>query len=427
MIKQQGDKIVNLAADITEHGLSAAERFMVVVPENRKFPYISIDGNRRLVALKLLHEPLLAEGTMSGKTLTRLKKLADDFAEDPIDEVELAVFDSREHGALWVARRHSVNMNGVGQDGWEAIDKQRFDAWRGFESREWQILEFVRKHGTLTPADIDNLNRVPITTLRRLVADGYIRTQLGLEYREGRLLTTAPNAEVIKPLQRMVVDLLHKHVDVTMLALSQDRKKYFDSLEEAAPFVEQASPLRVQPHHLGEKEKPLPPPVLDSDEDTAPAIQPIRKQPVRERRSVIPVDALLPSVPEYAMGMYQELQRADANTYPQACAALLRFLLEASFCHYLNQVPEADKRPATKKTASIPGKLQAVITHATAVGLLSVEQSETLSADIKKANFFASNVRTIPDCTPWPDMTPTGPILRKYWNSIQPLFQAIWL
>jgi hypothetical protein len=55
MVENQGDKIVNLAEDINKLGISDAERFMVMIPTDKKLPYISLDGNRRLVALKLLH------------------------------------------------------------------------------------------------------------------------------------------------------------------------------------------------------------------------------------------------------------------------------------------------------------------------------------------------------------------------------------
>jgi len=420
MVKQQGDKILNLAADIAEHGISAAERFMAMVPEDRKFPYISLDGNRRLVALKLLHEPMLADGSLSAKAMLRLKKLADLFADDPIDEVELAVFDTREHGALWVARRHSVNMNGVGQDSWDALDKQRFDAWRGVASREWNILEFVRRHGTLAEADAQNLNKVPISTLRRLVADRYIRTQLGLEYNDGDVISSVPDANIIPPLQRMVVDLLHKRTDVTKLALSEDRKNYFDSLEETTPFRETATVVTpISPSESGEA---IDAPVA---EQKPIVIRPARKLTIRERRSVIPIDEPLGQAPASVQLMYRELQRADADTYPQSCAALLGVLSETSLSHYLSRTQETTV-PVAEELPASTAKLQLVAAHAAAVGLLSQEQHEAIVTASENGNLFATNTSTVPSCMLWPSDAPTGAILRRYWITIAPLIQAIW-
>ncbi|UOQ99869.1 hypothetical protein MUN81_10300 [Hymenobacter sp. 5317J-9] len=420
MVQQQGEKIVNLATDIAEHGLSAAERFMAMASENKhsRFKYISLDGNRRLVALKLLHEPLLADGVMSGRLLTRLKRLGDVFEEDPIDEVEIALFENREHGALWVARRHSAYMNGVGQDSWEALDKQRFDAWRGYESREWQILETVRQHGSLSPEDLQNLPKIPITTLKRLIADRYIKTQLGLDYQEGRVLTTIADVDIIRPLQRMVLDLLHKRVDVTHLALSEDRKVYFDSLEETASFRERPQTPSPAEDDASEPDEAAPP-------AEKPKPRPVR---VRPRKSVILPSGQLGTAPEPVQAIYRELQRADADACPLACAMLFNTLVEASLEHYLSQFPEAQPKPSRKaKVPVLLAKLLATTQHLAATARLSAEQSEELTKILEKDNPLAANAGLLYTTEQgWP-VSPTGANLRSNWNVLQPLIEAIWL
>jgi len=424
MVKQQGEKIVNLAADIAEHGISAAERFMAVVPENSRFAYISLDGNRRLVALKLLHEPLLADGLMPARLLTRLKRLADTFSEDPIDEIEIALFENREHGALWVARRHSSNMNGVGQDSWESLDKQRFDAWRGYESREWQILETVRQHGTLSQEDIDNLPRIPITTLKRLTADRYIKTQLGLDYQDGRVRSTIPDADIIRPLQRMVLDLLHKRIDVTHLALTEDRKVYFESLEETIPFRE-APPVAIASPTTNEGIEPSSPVTKLA---TAPPAEKRKPRPVRikEHRAVILPSGQLGTAPEPIQALYRELQHVDADSYPRACAMLLETLLTTSLDNYL--APLANVLPASVETTpTLLAKLLTTVKYLVYAGQLSPEQGEVIELDAKKDNFLAANPAILyTNVQEWPE-SPTGANLRSNWITIQPLIQAIWL
>jgi hypothetical protein len=423
MVKQQGEKIVNLAADIAEHGISAAERFMALEQENSRFRYISLDGNRRLVALKLLHEPLLADGIMSGRLLTRLKRLANTFSDDPIDEIEIAVFENREHGALWVARRHSSNMNGVGQDSWESLDKQRFDAWRGYESREWQILETVRHHGTLSPEDIDNLPKIPITTLKRLTADRYVRTQLGLDYHEGRVRSTIPDADIIRPLQRMVLDLLHKRVDVTHLALTEDRKIYFDSLEETLPFRE-VPPTALAPASAGSA------PASVSEPAATPPAEKRKPRParVKEHTAVILPSGQLGTAPEPIQAIYRELQRVDANSCPRAGAMLLETLVTASLDHYF--APLTGVVPASENTISAPTLLAKVLIttkYLVHVGKLSPEQGETIEQEAKKDNFLTATPAILyTNVQEWPE-SPTGANLRSNWITIEPLIQAIWL
>jgi len=424
MIKQQGEKIVNLAADITEHGLSAAERFMAIKPEEvGESPYIALDGNRRLVALNLLHDPALASGVMRGRLYTRLCRLADTFAEAPIEEVEIALFESREQAALWVARRHSANMNGVGQDGWEALDKQRFDAWRGYESREWQILETVRLRGTLSQQDITDLPKLPITTLKRLIADRYIKTQLGLEYHNGRVRSTIPGADIIPPLQRMVLDLLHKRVDVTHLPVSEDRRIYFDSLEETAVFRGVPLPAPTA-EELALEEEPAAAPVAAV---TIPA--PAEKRKPRLVRVKAPKTVILPSgqlgtAPAPVQALYYELQRVDADACPLAGALLLSTLLTVSLDHYLGS--QAVQTALVPPSSAPITKLLAVVRHVMDAKLLSAEQGEPLLNNLEIANLLAANpplqYTTVQE---WPESL-TGPNLRSSWAAAQPLLQVIW-
>ncbi len=421
MVEHQGEKIVHLAADITEHGLSEAERFMAMVPDNGRFPYISLDGNRRLVALKLLHEPLLAEGVLGPKWLTRLKKLSEEFANDPIDEVELAVFDNREQGALWVARRHSANMNGVGQDAWESIEKHRFDAWRGVESREWQVLQFVQEHGNLSPEDIKRLPKLPISTLLRLIGDSYVKEQLGLEYRNNRVVTTLPNEEIIKPLRRIVLDLLDKKVDVKVLDGKLERKHYIDNLDPADKPDPTAVPTHF--HRLGQKQR-----FVEASEagpqspgtGTINRQRPVRKS-VRMRSTIAPNACQLTIEPARPREIFQELQRLDASTYPHTGTMMLRHFLDLSLDHYLAQQSLNDPDVVT-----IAQNLYAATNNLAAKGLLSEPVAVCTYEFIQADTAFLTPVSQLPDPIQ-PQTTTSQPAdLRVLWDNLQSVLYIVW-
>jgi hypothetical protein len=421
MVEQQGEKIVHLAADIAEHGLSEAERFMAMVPDNRRFPYISLDGNRRLVALKLLHEPLLAEGVLAARWLTRLKKLSEEFANDPIDEVELAVFDSREHGALWVARRHSANLNGVGQDAWESIERHRFDAWRGVESREWQVLQFVQEHGNLSPEDQKRLHKLPISTLLRLLSDTYVKQQLGLEYRNNRVVTTLPNEEIIKPLRRILLDLLDKKVDVTMLDGKEDRKRYIDSLDTSDRPSPKAIPTHF--HRLGQKQR-----FIDATEVAALAVttkpttlRTAARKIGQERITIIPSTCHLIIGPPRIREVYQELQVLDANTHPTAGAMLLRLFVEASLDHCLAQL--AISIPADTALAE---KLQATAKAFSATGALKEPAYVYMYENLQADKVLLPTVSQLNTSIYSQAAAPLAADLRRHWDNLQAILHLIW-
>jgi hypothetical protein len=57
MMKSQKRKLLNLADDLVNHGLNPSE-FPIVAPhEKEKDNFNILEGNRRIVALKLLHNP----------------------------------------------------------------------------------------------------------------------------------------------------------------------------------------------------------------------------------------------------------------------------------------------------------------------------------------------------------------------------------
>ncbi|WBO83613.1 hypothetical protein [Hymenobacter yonginensis] len=422
MIEQQGEKIVHLAADITEHGLSEAERFMAIVPDNQRFPYVSLDGNRRLVALKLLQEPTLADGVLSGRWFSRLLKIAELFAKDPIKEVELAVFDSREHGALWVARRHSVNLNGIGQDPWDAMEKHRFDAWRGVASREWQVLQFVHEHGNLSPADVKRLPKVPMSTLLRLIGDSYVKEQLGLEYRNNLVVTNLPNEEVIKPLRRIILDLLDRKEDVTTLDSKADRKRYIDNLALTEKPSSTASLTHF--HRLGQKERFVAPPAIASKACPEPlpvAPKSAFRKLINERTTIAPSSCQLAIGQPRIQDIYQELQQLDITAHATAGAVLLRLFVELSLDHFLARLTER-----IEATTSVAEKLEAAAKYFSANGSLGEDECVYMRKISDRNSVLLPNVDSLSVYVHTQVAAPLPADLRQQWDALQPILRLIW-
>lgn len=75
MVKEQRKKIVNLAEDIVQHGLNPSELPIVAPHEREKGHFNVLEGNRRVVALKLLHMPdLIKEHKAIYKKVKELNK-----------------------------------------------------------------------------------------------------------------------------------------------------------------------------------------------------------------------------------------------------------------------------------------------------------------------------------------------------------------
>ena len=70
MVAKRGTEVYNLAKDIVVNGLNPSSLVMVVRKGNK---YLPVDGNRRIVALKLLQEPDLCQDLKMAEKFRDLK------------------------------------------------------------------------------------------------------------------------------------------------------------------------------------------------------------------------------------------------------------------------------------------------------------------------------------------------------------------
>src|SRR5664280_1862440 len=95
---EQRAKLLGLARHIARHGLSPAQRFIVIPDDESSF--IVLDANRRLAALKALENPELMQGFLKDAEMAQLRTIAANY-EAP-DDVPCVVFKKREDADVWV-------------------------------------------------------------------------------------------------------------------------------------------------------------------------------------------------------------------------------------------------------------------------------------------------------------------------------------
>jgi hypothetical protein len=112
-----------LAKDIAQVGLNPLELFAVIplASNGRRSAksYVVAEGNRRMCALKLLHDPELAPANLR-KDFTKLAEKAPDF-----DEVLGVVFNDKAKSDIWLERIHNGPQGGIGRRTWNPDQKTR--------------------------------------------------------------------------------------------------------------------------------------------------------------------------------------------------------------------------------------------------------------------------------------------------------------
>jgi hypothetical protein len=229
IISEQKGKLINLAESIAVRGFSPMDRCLVLRSPLRTTHFIVLEGNRRILAAKLLKNPsLVIDLELPEAHRKRLQKAAHGFDIKKIEPVDCYEVADRAEGVEWIRQRHSGEDEGRGIVGWSAMALSRF---RGRDAA-LQALDFVLSHGDLTDEQKEAITgKFPLTTLDRLLSTPDVRRAIGFELGGGKLQTELPPEEALKPLRRIVLDLSEKKKTVTDLKKKEQQKDYIAELK----------------------------------------------------------------------------------------------------------------------------------------------------------------------------------------------------
>ena len=234
MIEDQGDKLYSLVDDIVTNGLSPVD-LIIVTPNEDSNKYVVLEGNRRITSLKLLNNPTLIDDKYSPlrKKFQKLQKEKPN-AISELKNIACAVFETPTEADIWIKRKHSGELNGIGTVTWNAQQKQRFEEkTEGKSSIPLQIITLLKSQEEVSDTIKDSLSKLNITNLQRLMSDPYVREHLGLEINNGILVSKVKVSEVIKGLLKVVTDILNPEFKVSDIYNREKRKQYIDNFDKS--------------------------------------------------------------------------------------------------------------------------------------------------------------------------------------------------
>ena len=231
MASEQGEKLLNLADDIVNFGVDPSSLAIVIPHAQNAGRHIVVEGNRRVAALKLLHNPELLQGAWEPQAEHQLRNLSDSFGKAPINDVQCVVLQDREAANHWILLRHRGEQQGRGIVAWDGTAAARYEERRGGGRAQaaLQAIDLVRQKGKLDQPVLDRLGDVPITTVQRLLNDPQVRTMLGVDLENGKLTTRLPEQEVLKGLTRIIRDAALGQLKVSRVDTKEDRANYVGS------------------------------------------------------------------------------------------------------------------------------------------------------------------------------------------------------
>jgi hypothetical protein len=324
LIESERQKLVVLANDILENGASPIDR-LLVVKDGRN--YIVVEGNRRLAVVRILKNPVLAEGT---SIESQMKRLAAKGLPLPT-EFDCAVAPSRKEARHWMVLRHGGESEGAGVVPWNAMAANRF-AKPGREAgaaiRFLEEVERAYPKNQVIQQLIGEVARKRLTTLGRLVLDPGFQEKAGMAVDGNGSLAFHFSAGDLETFVEHILGDFAADVGVSQIRKKPDRAKYLKSTPQPDSKNRQ------------KKAKSL----------TTSTVAKAKPKPKRKRASKPPKpfkDLDLSKLGERTDNVLREFQGIDVDLYPNAAALLTRAILELAVDEFI-----------AKKKLSTEGKLK---------------------------------------------------------------------
>jgi hypothetical protein len=412
LAEQQGERIIKLAQDIVQNGTDPTTLVAVLAVGDTRKRYRVIEGNRRVLAIKALETPSLISPVLSQRDARKLAKLSGEYARNPLTEIPCVLFKAEEEALHWIEMRHTGQNDGAGLVEWGSDEKDRFSARHaGRRSPAGQVIEFVEKHGSLSPAARASSKKI-LTNLERLLSSPNARLALGIDIVQGEVIALNDRDAVARSLTRVVEDLKMGVISVPDLYRADDRESYAKGL-----------PRSVRPTRRSALPAPVSLAGLSAGRSTPPAGKPTKKTAAKPppRTTVIPKALALNVTPPRINAIYTELLSLVAQQYPNACAVLLRVFIELSVDHYATErkLTVLGSDPLSKRMKAVAGKLQAEKS-------ISVQLRKAIEQLADGPSPIAPGMSTFNQYVHNPYVHPTAAELFAGWDQLQPMMEKLW-
>ena len=425
MIADQKGKLVVLAKDIFENGLSPTDLIIVVRMTEGKNQYKVLEGNRRVTCLKLIDYPNFIPGEYASirrqfQSLANSKERASQLRR-PL----CAIFDNEEDAQIWIERKHSGEQDGKGTIPWNALQKSRFAAYHGGRgSLSLQIVTFLNNMSDLDNSVKSVVNNVTNTTnIDRLLADPYVREKLSIKVQNGVLRSYDTKERTLQKLIKLLVTVSHPEFTVNNIKFKTDRKIFID---EFCEHLDDKEPI-----FLG-KGWNLSDPYTKSATDSQQAggglvSEPEPTRPAKPRYKLIPDDVNI-AINDIRIGkVFKELSGMLPSTHPNAVAVLLRVFVELSVDCYIERNELTPDGNLTSSSSHVPlsRKIENCINHLKDNGVINNDLAKGILSDLNDRH-SALSIDTMNGFVHNYHFSPKAESLRTGWDNIEPFMTILW-
>lgn len=419
MVDEYKGDLYNLAVDILANGLNPTDMPLVIKLPTDDNKFIVMEGNRRITTLKILLNPNLIDNKHQALK-KKFIKLAAENETNVIRSLECGICANRDEAYLWIERKHSNGLHGIGTQQWNAIQKQRFEeATKGKTSMALQVINMLMDADTVDEKFKKQLESVKVTNLQRLISDPAVRELLGISLQNGRLTSDMRKEVVTEALKEILTDMMKEDFKVYRIYKKEDRAEYIRSMFDNSTSPNSVANKTTRWDFVKSQ-------TVQRECDTE-QIATVAIKPLKPRVTLVPKKYELPITDARVASIFHEMKGLVVRSYVNTAAIMLRIFLEMSVDVYIEtfNLLRPGKITSSKSGKSLLEKLQTVIEH--------LKTNKAANIDMTKGMEFAMSNKNSPlspetlnsyvhnyRFSPMPDS------LISEWDNVQPFFECLW-
>jgi ParB-like chromosome segregation protein Spo0J len=431
------DKALEVALSIATRGYFPNEPLLAIEENGR---YVVIEGNRRLAALKALHEPGLLEGSQQRQVERLSRRITD---QELIAKVPVTVAPNRRATDRQIAGRHI----GTPVLAWQAENRASFildklaegydnDELRddlGFTLADIQLARQTRAIADMArsldlPEDVkaklDNPRAKLFTTLQRVFDSSVGRDYLKVEPDPDHgLHGTTTMSEFVRGFKKLVTDVVLGKVSSRTLNTNEDIRAYFESWDtKELPASKRGSfvPSDVVQGKSG----------ASSSCRSGLTVTP--KKAKQGSLTVLPRDFKVRFGNDRLIDIRRELTKLKRRDYPNAGAVLLRVFFELAVIDYLERtgelakiVKKLEEKEGRKPPFGVPTMRQLVPEiNRIAKEHLPPSESRKVEKAIRYDHAAPFTISDLHGFVHSPDL-PSERDIQQFWLRTEPLFRMM--
>ncbi|EIC5076430.1 ParB N-terminal domain-containing protein [Vibrio vulnificus] len=445
-------EFIDLLRSIADKGFMSFDPIVVWKDEHDK--YVVAEGNRRVLALKLLRAPEKAP-----KSIRRLvREMAKYVDRDDIEKIRVCLAPSYEDTRWYILQRHST---GSLLKRWQRLQQQRFimsvyeDVGEDIDKtadetgfKRGEVIEALRYVGVrnlatrheivqqLTPEEKEAVysHRISMTVLERWFGKKFLRDAWGIEFDEINIVLKSNVDSLYNAYAKFLKLMLNPHNELGYAITTRSIDNNFDEIFAALPKVtfpddhENAEPtvVKTEKANVEDEKKGRNSGQADGSDNASDQEKNEGKKELTANpdRNQLTSSYYKISASSYKLNaLFREFQKLPVDRYKNVTAASLRVFLDLSVNEYIvaNQlektVAKEHKNPHTE--VKLKNRLQFLLNHI----------DDKLAIKVIKELLNHTNDHSLNTLNDYVHGTQTHKVTRRFingfWDMLTPLLKVL--